>query len=318
VLDAEIVAVDPSRDALLPFQVLSSRPRKNVNLEDTKKLAQVCVFVFDLMMIDGDSLLELPLRARLERLRSSFVEIKGRFCFAQSQAFVEPIKVETVTQWLHAAIDSKCEGIMLKSLDGAFSTYEPSVRSEGWLKLKKDYETGLVETLDLVPIGAWWGNGRKAGWFSPFLLACYNQDTEQYETVCKCMTGFTDKLYAELTEMFQQQALPQKPPYYSVDESLRPDFWFPPTQVWEIRGADMTLSPVHSAAAGQVMADSSRGVSLRFPRFLHKRLDKSVSNATTSGELAEMYRLQFKTRDSATGNGSGLEEADMDEEADEC
>jgi len=68
------------------------------------------------------------------------------------------------------------------------ATYEPARRTSSWLKVKKDYLDGLVDSLDLVPIGAWWGNGRKAGWLSPFLMACYNPDTEEWEAVCKCMS----------------------------------------------------------------------------------------------------------------------------------
>ena len=68
------------------------------------------------------------------------------------------------------------------------STYEPALRSNSWLKVKKDYVQGLVDSLDLVPIAAWWGNGRKTGWLSPFLMACYSPATEEWEAVCKCMT----------------------------------------------------------------------------------------------------------------------------------
>ena len=68
---------------------------------------------------------------------------------------------------------------------GLVATYQPSVRSNSWLKLKRDYVSSLADTIDLVPIGAWWGNGRKAGWFSPFLLACYNPDTEEWQSVCR-------------------------------------------------------------------------------------------------------------------------------------
>jgi len=49
-----------------------------------------------------------------------------------------------------------------------------------------DYLEGLGDSLDLVPIGAWWGQGRKAGWWSPILLACHNPETGALEAVCKC------------------------------------------------------------------------------------------------------------------------------------
>jgi ATP-dependent DNA ligase len=49
-----------------------------------------------------------------------------------------------------------------------------------------DYLEGMGDSLDLVPIGAWWGQGRKAGWWSPILLALYNAETGALEAVCKC------------------------------------------------------------------------------------------------------------------------------------
>jgi DNA ligase-1 len=59
------------------------------------------------------------------------------------------------------------------------------------MQVKKDYVAELREPLDLVVIGGWWGNGRKAGWLSPFLLACYDPEQEEYQSVCRCMSGFT-------------------------------------------------------------------------------------------------------------------------------
>ena len=69
------------------------------------------------------------------------------------------------------------------------ATYEPDKRTSAWLKLKKDYVTGLGDTLDLVPIGAWHGNGRKAQWWSPILLGLWDPDVGQFVGVCKCMSG---------------------------------------------------------------------------------------------------------------------------------
>ena len=62
-------------------------------------------------------------------------------------------------------------------------------RTSAWLKLKKDYVLGLGDSLDLVPIGAWHGNGRKAAWWSPILLAVWDERIGQLVGVCKCMSG---------------------------------------------------------------------------------------------------------------------------------
>lgn len=69
------------------------------------------------------------------------------------------------------------------------ATYEPDKRTTSWLKLKKDYVAGVGDTLDLIPIGAWHGNGRKAQWWSPMLLALWDPDSGQPVAVCKCMSG---------------------------------------------------------------------------------------------------------------------------------
>ena len=62
----------------------------------------------------------------------------------------------------------------------------------------RDYCEGLRDSLDLVVIGAWYGQGRKVKWFSPFLLAAWDPDTEEYQSVCRCMSGYTDAFYAEV------------------------------------------------------------------------------------------------------------------------
>ncbi|ORY29532.1 hypothetical protein BCR39DRAFT_532000 [Naematelia encephala] len=178
------------------------------------------------------------------------------------------------------------------------ATYEPDQRSQGWLKVKKDYLEGLGDSLDLVPIGAWWGQGRKAGWWSPILLACHNPETGALEAVCKCISGFTDQFYKDLLVRFPpENKLPEKcnkiqPLGYYETNGLRPDYWFEPSEVWEIRGADITLSPVYPAAAS--LLGSERGLSVRFPRFIKIRQDKSWEQATTSDQFAEMYRKQMR------------------------
>lgn len=116
-----------------------------------------------------------------------------------------------------------------------------------------------------VPIGAWYGNGRKAGWYSPFLLACWDPEAEEFQSVCRVMSGFSDAFYTAAKERFSSKhLLPGPKPYYNTGES--PNVWFDAVEVWEIRGADITLSPVHKAAVGKL--HESRGCSLRFPRFI--------------------------------------------------
>ena len=105
---------------------------------------------------------------------------------------------------------------------------------------------------------------------------------------------------------------PTKKPYYVVDDSLTPEFWFNPCQVWEIRGADLTLSPVHKAGLGYVANHRDSGVSLRFPRFVRVRDDKAVEDATTSKQVADMFAMQFVRA------GAARPADDVDAEADDA
>lgn len=173
------------------------------------------------------------------------------------------------------------------------STYEPDKRLDSWLKVKKDYDSTSFDTIDLIPVGAWHGQGRKCNWWSPILLACRNPETGCLEAVTKCMAGFSDAFYKANKLKYddqdeQNQNTVAKPPY--VEYRGHPDVWFEPQEVWEMAFADVTLSPTYTAAIGLVSED--RGLSLRFPRFLKVREDKSVDEASTSDFLAGLYRKQ--------------------------
>ena len=222
-------------------------------------------------------------------------KVKGVGLEALSEEAVEmgAAAYSRVLRFLHDVAIVRGEGLMAKSLS-PLSTYEPDIRTDQWCKLKRDYVAGLSvgDSLDVVPIGAWWGNGRKAGWYSPVLLAVYNPDTECLESLCKCMSGFTDVEYAELVRSFAPHVIPRPKPYYVVDDALTPTVWFDAERVWEVRGADLTVSPKHSAARGLV--DETRGISLRFPRFMRVREDKAVEDATSSQQIAELYRMQTR------------------------
>lgn len=90
------------------------------------------------------------------------------------------------------------------------ATYEPDKRLDSWLKVKKDYSSSF-DTLDLVPVAAWHGSGRKAKWWSPVLLAVRNEDTGALEAVCKCMSGFTDAFYKSMRKFYDDGSGEENP-----------------------------------------------------------------------------------------------------------
>ncbi|CAJ0650264.1 14720_t:CDS:2, partial [Entrophospora sp. SA101] len=155
------------------------------------------------------------------------------------------------------------------------------------------YIENTGDSIDVVPIGAWHGNGRKAGWWSPILLAIYNNKTEKFESLCKCISGFSDEFYREMKSHYSKEnnnILEDKKWYFDVGEELKPDVWFEPSEVWEIKGAIVTISPIYKASIGLI--DNSKGLSLRFPRFVKVRNDKSIEDATTSEQIADLYYKQ--------------------------
>lgn len=171
------------------------------------------------------------------------------------------------------------------------ATYEPDKRLDSWLKVKKDYASH-ADTIDLIPVGGWHGSGRKNAWWSPILLACRNEETGSLEVVTKCMSGFTDAFYKANKERYSEDGdntLGAQPSYIEY-RGGQPAVWFEPQEVWEMAFADVTLSPTYTAAIGLVSEE--RGLSLRFPRFLKVREDKSIEEASTRDFLAGLWRKQ--------------------------
>ena len=355
ILEGEVVAIDRETGELKPFQILTNRAKKDVDIGAVT--IDVCLFSFDLMYLNGEPLLDRSFRERRNLLRSLFIEIPHNFTWVRSLDATSADS-EAVLEFFKSATDIKCEGIMVKVLDNApnpvleleitdgvppaeeiskapltpsksrkntkagpekqdekekrtrrkalLATYEPDKRLDSWLKVKKDYNTS-ADTLDLVPIAGWHGQGRKAKWWSPILLAVRNPETGSLEAVTKCISGFTDKFYQANKAKYAEgsENVISKPGY--VEYSGHPDVWFEPQEVWEMAFADITLSPTYLAAIGLVSED--RGLSMRFPRFLKVREDKSLDEASTSDFLASLYRKQ-----EARAKPAAVDDVDMEEE----
>ena len=231
------------------------------------------------------------LRERRVLLKQAFEEVEGEFAFAQ---YGNTDVIEEIQVLLDESVKASCEGLMVKMLDTEESGYEPSKRSRNWLKVKKDYLSGIGDSLDLVVLGAYYGKGKRTSVFGAFLLACYNTSNETYETVCNIGTGFSEAILEELHTKLKDHTIDKPKPFYSHSTVAKdqPDIWFEPRFVWEVKTADLTLSPRYKAGAEALGDSSGKGISLRFPRFIKERDDKKADEATGSRMVVEMYQKQ--------------------------
>lgn len=293
----------------MPFQILSTRKRKVEDGEEDSQKVKVVLQAFDLLYINGKSLLSETLRTRRSILQSSFREVENYFYFASGCDHIENGDTAPIETYLQEACAAMCEGLMIKTLDNNAS-YEPSKRSMNWLKLKKDYieGMGICDSVDLVVIGGYHGRGKRVNVYGAYLMACYDPETDEYQSVCKVGTGFKDEDLLRLTEKTKPHIIPskKKPSNYNVGDALEPDDWFDSKLVWEIQAADLSKSSVHKGGIGKVDPSGERGVGLRFPRFIRERDDKTPTQATNAEQITELYFSQ--EHEKSNGNHDGNDE----------
>jgi len=169
-----------------------------------------------------------------------------------------------------------------------------------FMKVKGSYNSGMMNTVDFVVIGAFHGRGKRSGTYGALLMAAYNKDRDVFQSVCEVGSGFTDEDLRKLPEMLKPYEIPRK--HRRVETGMEADVWFEPKLVLEIIGDEITISPIHSAAWGVIK--EGFGLAIRFPRFTGKcRFDKALEDATTVDELLEMYRRQLKRVAEAADGG---------------
>ena len=285
ILEAECVAMDLETGDMRPFQELMHRRRK-YGVEAAIEEYPISLFPFDLLYVDGKDLTLEPLRFRRKELEK-IIKKTDRVTAATQKLVNNPKELE---DFFEEAIAEGCEGLMCKSV-AKDSCYQAGSRGWLWIKYKRDYKSEMTDTVDLVVVGAFHGRGKRVGTYGALLLATYNDESDTFETVTKCGTGFTDKDLIQLRDMLAKHVIPRK--NSRVQSMLQADVWFEPSLVLEVLGAEITLSPIHMSAMDSIRKGA--GLAIRFPRFTGKyRTDKAPEDATTSKEIVEMYRLQLK------------------------
>lgn len=288
ILDGEAVPYNAETGELYPFQTVSQRRGRKHDLKTIVEEVPLVVFLFDIIYLDGEPLNTVPYLERRRKLESLFRE-SDNFRMATQLVSSDP---EEVNRFFNESINSGCEGLVAKNT-GDESIYRAGARGWLWIKVKRDYQSAFSDTLDLVIIGAFGGHGRRKGTYGALLMASYNKDLDTFESACKLGTGFNDEVLFNLPKRMSDYVVKKKPA--RVETGLEPDVWFEPSQVLEIIGSEITVSPVHSCAYGKVVEDS--GLAIRFPRFTGKwRDDKKPEDATSTEEILEMYHSQKKVK----------------------
>ena len=286
IFEAEIVAINENTGEFLPFQELMHRRRK-YKLKKAILQYPITVNFFDVLYFDGKNCLNLKYSERRKILENSVKE--NNFAKLVPMAIVK--NENEVEDFLENSINSGCEGLMLKILDSA---YRAGIRGGNWLKLKREYRNELGDSLDLVVIGAYFGKGRRTGRYGTLLLATYNPEKDNFPSICKVGTGFTDESLDQLYQILSNKVILKKNP--RIESEMEADVWFEPELVLEIVASEITLSPIHKTALGTIRKGA--GLALRFPKFTGKiRIEKGSEDASTDEEVYSLYKGQTKAID---------------------
>ena len=284
IFEAEIVAINENTGDFLPFQELMHRRRK-YKLEKAVSDYPITVNFFDVLYFNGNNCLDEPYQERRKKLKSIIKE--------NSFAKLIPMSIvkneDDISDIIENSINSGCEGLMLKVLT---APYRAGSRGSNWLKLKREYQNELGDSLDLVVIGAFFGRGRRTGKYGTLLLATYNSESDTFPSICKVGTGFSDESLDQLFQILSNKVILKKNP--RVDSSMDADIWFEPELVIEIVASEITLSPIHKTGLDYVRKNT--GFALRFPKFTGKiRTEKLADDASTDEEVMALYKNQIKT-----------------------
>ena len=288
IIEGECVAVDAETGFMQSFQEVTHR-RRTHGMDDAVKRYPVRIFMFDMLYVNGEDMTLLPYLKRREAIAEWF-DISDNI---QRSNMKVVHSVEEAEEFFDDAIGARCEGMMAKSISDE-SVYRAGSRGFLWIKYKKDYHANLTDSFDLVVVGAFYGMGKRAGRYGALLMATYDAETGRYGTVCKLGTGFDDAFLDNMPSLLDAHKSASKPS--SVDAKMIPDVWFEPAVVLEVVGAEISVSPIHTAAMDIVKEGT--GIGIRFPRFTGRvRTDKDPEQSTSVAEIVEMYEMQSHDSD---------------------
>lgn len=275
IVDCEAIGYDQSTGKLLPFQETIQRKRKH-DVEIFSQQVPLKFFVFDVLFLDGQSLIHTPLVERKKILHQLFEQIKGKdHPFIESETLITSDATE-LRLFHKKQLEAGLEGAVIKKFD---SPYQPGRKGWSWVKFKEEEtaEAKLSDTIDAVVMGYWYGKGKRNQFgLGAFLIGVAGPD-ESILTLSKVGTGLSDEQWKELKLRTESLVTVDQPTRYSVTKGLIPDVWIEPEIVVEVAADELTKSPTHTA-----------GLALRFPRLVRFRDDKKLNQITTQTELSSI------------------------------
>ncbi len=279
IIEGEALAFNETTKEYFPFQVTVSRKRK-YDIDAKSKEFPLKLFVFDIMLLENQDMLDTPFEQRREILSKTI--LKGE-TIALTNAIVtdDPKKID---KFFEQSVSAGLEGIIAKDLK---AKYIAGARKFAWIKLKRSYKGELTDTVDAVIIGYYTGRGKRTQFgLGGLLTAVYNEKDDTFESIAKIGTGMTETNLSDLEKMLSKISSSKQP--VRVKSELKPDVWVEPKYVIEVRADEITKSPVHSAASQTLQ----EGLALRFPRMISIRSDKKPEQATTVTEIINMFKQQ--------------------------
>jgi len=273
ILDCEAVGYDLKTNKVLSFQLTITRKRKH-GVSETAKAIPLRFYVFDILSLNGKSLIERPYFERRKTLET--VLKKNQVIVANE--YVKTKDAAEVQKLHDRFLDEGFEGAVIKMWNGE---YLPGRQGWNWVKIKEaEGTTGkLSDTLDLVILGYYLGRGKRTDFgIGAFLVGLRKE--ESWVSLAKVGTGLTDEEFRSLKKRLDGSSVKEKPKNYLVTGALIPDVWVEPTVVVEIAADEITRSPAHAG-----------GIALRFPRLIKFRDDKGPKEATTWKEVEEIAKL---------------------------
>ncbi|HEX6580095.1 MAG TPA: ATP-dependent DNA ligase [Actinomycetota bacterium] len=255
VFDAEAIALRPDRRPH-PFGLTMSRfgSRSRKDLTEFQTDYPLSAFVFDVLHLDGDDLIDRP---AVER----FAALDERLPEELRVPRIVTADVEEADGFLEDAIARGHEGVMVKALD---APYEAGRRGTGWIKVKR------AHTLDLVVLAAEWGHGRRRGRLSNLHLGARDPETGGFVMLGKTFKGMTDEMLAWQTERFQEIETGRE----GITVHVRPEM------VVEVAFDGLQPSPRYPG-----------GLALRFARVKGYRPDKRADEADTIETVRAIHEL---------------------------